>query len=79
MDDLTLILQKEIELSLADIHLRTKLVRALADYKVDLDRARERLRAKYEDAFGGEKVSRGPTLDELEQAVRGWQSPQGLQ
>lgn len=80
VDELALILQREIELSVSDIDMRTKLVRALSEYQADLKLARERLRSKTMAAFGVEtRQTRGPTLDELEQAVRGWQAPQGLQ
>ena len=80
MDDLALILQREIELSVSDIDMRTKLVRALSEYQADLKLARERLRSKTLSAFGVEtRQSRSPTLEELEQAVRGWQAPGGLQ
>ena len=80
MDDLALILQREIELSVSDIDMRTKLVRALSEYQADLKLARERLRSKTMAAFGVEtRQSRSPTLEELEQAVRGWQAPGGLQ
>ena len=79
MDDLTLILQKEIELSLADIQMRTKLVRALSEYQEDLKRARDRLRSKTMDAFGEARPGRGPSLEELEQAVKSWSPHQGMQ
>lgn len=79
MDELSLILQREIELSVSDIDMRTKLVRALSEYQADLRVARERLRSKTLAAFGVETRTRGPSLDELEQAVRSWQAPQGLQ
>lgn len=73
-DEISRLLQAEIDAARSDIDMRSRLVRALAAYNDDLRVARERLRHELLSALGlGVQRGSGPSLDELQAVMNQWQ------
>lgn len=68
-DDISRLLQREIDASHDDIVMRTKLVRALSTYNDEVRTARDRLYADVMSAFGVGARQRQPSLDEIQSAI----------